>query len=122
MMLFISDTLEDSHILNLSQRITSEQDLRELGIRVLGLQEHITNTALYNHRTSIQDAAHDVLSTWRKQYQSSQEAYMDLKTGLKRAQMHQLAAQLRKWVEGDSPESHHVTLPKSQDFQESEFI
>ena len=57
------DTLEDSHVLNLSQRITSEQELRDLGTKALKVPEHIINTALYNHRTSINDAAHDVLYT-----------------------------------------------------------
>ena len=115
-------TLEDSHIWNLSQRITSGQDLRELGTRVLGFEKHIIYTALYNHRTSIQDAAYNVLSIWREHYQSSQVAYINLQAGLKRAQMNQLAAELQSWVEGISPESHHITLPKSQHYEESEFI
>ena len=95
--------------MNLSQRITSEQDLRELGTNALGVPEHIIDTALYNHRTCIQDAAHDVLSTWRKQYQSSQEAYLGLLTGLRRAQKGQLAALLRKWAGGmDDPDERKL--------------
>ena len=91
--------------MKLSQRITSEQDLRELGTNVLKVAEHVIDTALNTYRnSSINNAAHDVLSTWRKQQPSGQEAYMDLQAGLKRAKMNQLAAQLRKWVEGiDDP-------------------
>ena len=94
------DTLEDSHILNLSQRITSEQELRDLGTKVLKVPEHIIDTALYNHRTSINDAAHDVLCTWLKDQPAKLEAYMNLQAGLKRAHMNQLATQLRMWVQG----------------------
>ena len=119
--LFVA-TLEDSHILKLSQYITSEQVLRELGTNGLGVPERTIDTALYNHRTSINDAAHDVLSTWRKQYQSSQEAYRNLQAGLKRAQMKDLAAKLQSWVQGVSPEPCHATLPESQNYEKSEFI
>ena len=106
----------------LCQHITSEQDLRELGTNGLGVPERTIDTALYNHRTSINDAAHDVLSTWRKQYQSSQEAYRNLQAGLKRAQMNDLAAKLQSWVQGVSPEPCHATLPESQNYEKSEFI
>ena len=97
-------TLEDSHILNLSQQITTEQELRDLGTNALDVPEHIIDTALYNHRASIQEAAYVALSTWLKQYQSRQKAYINLQAGLKRAQMNQLAALLRKWSGGiDDP-------------------
>ena len=74
---FISGILEDWHMLNLAHRITNEQELRDLGTRALKVPEYITNAALYNHRTCIQDAAHEVLSTWRKQQVNDQEAYVD---------------------------------------------
>ena len=99
------DTLEDSHILKLSQYITSEQDLRELGTNALGVPERIIDAALHNHRnSSINDAAYNILYTWREQYESNQKAFMDLQAGLKRAEKNELAALLRKWVEGtDDP-------------------
>ena len=102
--LFVA-TLEDSHILLLCEHITSEQDLRELGTNVLGVPERIIDTALHNHRnSSINGAAHDVLSTWRKKCASSEKAFMDLQAGLKRAQRNELAALLRKWAGGtDDP-------------------
>ena len=101
--LFIA-TLEDSHILKLSQYITSEQDLRELGTNALGVRERTIDTALTNYRTSINDAAYNILSTWRKQYESSEKAFMDLQAGLRRAEKKELAALLRKWAgEQDDP-------------------
>ena len=84
--------------MKLSQYITSEQDLRELGTNALGVRERTIDTALYNHRTSIYDAAHDVLSTWWKQYESNEKAFMDLQAGLRRADKNELAALLRKWA------------------------
>ena len=119
--LFVA-TLEDSHIMKLSQYITSEQDLRELGTNGLGVPERTIDTALTNYRTSINDAAYNILSTWRKQYQSSQEAYRNLQAGLKRARMNDLAAKLQSWVQGVSPEPYHATLPESQNYEKSEFI
>ena len=100
------DTLEDLHALNLSQRIT-----RDLGTKALKVPEHIINTALYNHRTSINDAAHDVLCTWLKDQPARQEAYMDLQAGLKRAHMNQLATQLRMWVQGTEDVSQISDVP-----------
>ena len=55
---------------------------------------------MYDHRDSIQAATHKLLSKWLSEQQSRQEAYMVLQAGLKRAQMNQLASNLRIWVEG----------------------
>ena len=91
--------------MKLSQYITSERDLRELGTNALGVPERIIDAALHNHRnSSINDVAHNVLSTWREQYESNQKAFMDLQAGLKRAEKNELAALLRKWAGGqDDP-------------------
>ena len=102
---FFVVTLEDSHILKLSKHITSEQDLRELGTNALGVREHTIDTALTKYRnSSINDAAYNILSTWRKQYESSEKAFIDLQAGLRRAEKNELAALLRKWAGGqDDP-------------------
>ena len=101
----VSGGLEDTHVLELSKRITNEQELKDLGIKALKLPKYIIQAALYNHRTSIQDAAHSVLSTWLKDQPSRKDAYRNLITGLQKAQMNQLAAELQYWVEGVSAES-----------------
>ena len=49
--------------------------LRDLGIKVLKLPKHVIDTALYNHRTDIREAAQDVVSTWRKQQQNQQDVF-----------------------------------------------
>ena len=87
--------------MELSKRITSESELMNLGIRVLKQPEFIIKTALYNKK-EIQKATYEVLSTWEKQQNSLQEAYINLHAGLKKNQMIQLAAELRQWVEGVS--------------------
>ena len=99
-MLFISDSLQDEHVLDLSKRITDGNELMEFGIKVLTFKEDTIKAAMYDYSDSIQAATHKLLSKWLKQQPTRQQAYINLQTGLKRAQMNQLAAQLRKWVEG----------------------
>ena len=72
----------------------------ELGIKVLEVPTESIKASLFNHKGSIQAAAHDVLSTWFMGQNSGQEAYVNLLTGLKRAEMSELAAELQYWVEG----------------------
>ena len=70
----------------------------ELGIKVLEVPTESIKASLFNHKGSIQAAAHDVLSTWFMGQNSGQEAYVNLLTGLKRAEMSELAAELQYWV------------------------
>ena len=103
-MLFISDSLQDEHVFELSRRITDGDELTQFGIKVLTFKEDIIKAAMYDHSNSIQAATRKLLYKWLKQQPTGQEAYINLQMGLKRAQMNQLAAQLRKWVEGiDDP-------------------
>ena len=99
-MLYISDSLQDEHILELSKRIPDGNKLMEFGIKVLSLSKDTIEAAMYDHRDSIQAATHKLLSKWLSQQQSSQDAYMVLQAGLKRAQMNRLASNLRVHVEG----------------------
>ena len=105
-MLFINITyyllasLGDEHVLELSKRITSGEELVELGINGLGIPEFKIKAVMYDHSDSIQAATHELLSTWLKQQTDRQEAYMNLCTSLRRCQMNQLAIQLTKWVAG----------------------
>ena len=102
--LFISGSLLDEHVLELSKRIPDGNELMEFGIKVLMFKEDTIKAAMYDHSNSIHAATRELLSKWLKQQPTRQEAYINLQTGLKRAQMNQLAAQLRKWVEGiDDP-------------------
>ena len=97
-------SLEDSHILELADRITDEHELMQLGVKVLKLPEYKIRQASSNNN-SIHSAAHDVLSIWFKQQTNRHKAYTSLITSLRRCQMNQLAAQLEKWVMGTDQSS-----------------
>ena len=68
--------LTDSSVLELSERITSEEELMNLGVKGLRLPQHKILQAITNNKR-IQSAAHDVLSTWFKQQTDRHEAYTD---------------------------------------------
>ena len=121
-MLLISDSLQDEHVLELSMRIQDRNELMEFGIKVLTFKEDTIKAAMYHQSDSIQAATRELLFKWLAQQPSRQEAYMNLQTGLKRAQMNQLAAELQSWIQGVSPEPYHVTSPESQNYEEGEFI
>ena len=99
-LLFVSDSLQDEHVLELSKRITSAEELMDLGIKGLGLPDFKIKTAMYDHSDSIQAATYELLSTWLKKQTDRREAYKNMCAGLKRAEMNQLAANLRTWVGG----------------------
>ena len=87
----------------LSTRITDRQELLNLGIIGLQLPRHIIQSALYNDRNSIQDAAFTVISDWVKQQKTRSEAYANITGCLQKCKMKQLATELRQWVEGAVP-------------------
>ena len=95
----IAGSIQDEHIVDLSRRITNSQELTDLGIKALKLPQYIVKAAMYNNGT-ISEAACDVLSTWLERQASRQQAFTDLHSALQRAEMEQLAAQLKQWVEG----------------------
>ena len=67
----------------------------DLGVMVLKIPENRIKAALTNHRSSIHDAAHDVLSKWGQQYEREQDAYNTLYKGLRRCEMNQWARKLQ---------------------------
>ena len=95
----ILDSLEDTHLWELAQRITSEKELLDLGLNVLHLPEYKIKSSLHNKK-DIELAAHEALSTWRKDQISSEEAYKNLHTALCDQGWRQLAGELKSWVEG----------------------
>ena len=114
-MLFISclDELTDSHIVSLSRRITSEQELHDVGTGALRLDKTITDNALHNHRTSIQDAAREVLHTWANmQVKERTEVYVRLLEALRKYEMNQLAEYLKTLVEGTKDSSQVAKCKK----------
>ena len=99
-------SLEDSHILHLSKRITSDEQLLTLGVNGLELPDFKIKSALHDNK-HIQSAAHEVLSTWRIQYESSYDAFQKLVVALVKAEMNQLAAELQEWTHESAK---HTTL------------
>ena len=100
----ILDSLTDTHLWELAQRITSEQELRDLGLKVLHLPGDKVDLVLHNKK-DIELAAHEALKTWRKRWETPQEAYQNLYKGLWNLEWRWLAVELKNWVEDlTSPE------------------
>ena len=89
--------MEDSHLWEFAQRISTQQELLDLGLKVLRLPQHQVNSALTN-KGDVELAAHHILQIWCKQYTSSLEVYTALYTSLKKCGKSQLAAQLQELV------------------------
>ena len=90
-------SLTDEHIVNLSQRITCQAELVNLGVKVLKLPKFVIDTAVYNKK-EIQDAAYEVLGTWLKKQNNREEAFSLLQTELQASEMNLLAAEMRQWA------------------------
>ena len=109
----ISGQITDSSVVELSQRITCESELIDLGINVLNLPEHTVQSALYEKKET-QSAAFKLLTTWLHQQTSRHDAYNTLHSALKKADHNELAAQLKRWVEGFSV---HSPLSRESKYQ-----
>ena len=80
--------------------------MRDLGTKGFKLEKSVIDDVLFDHRTSIQGAVHEVLHRWvNMQTGGRQEAYVDLLAALAKCQMNQLAAYLRELVEGAEEET-----------------
>ena len=83
-------TLEDVDILELSDRITSEQELMNLGVKVLNLPDFKVQSALYDKK-ELQPATQKILRSWRKAQTNKHEAYQILCKELRKHKMNMLA-------------------------------
>ena len=95
-----SEKLKDGPLREVAERITSERELRELGIHVLSIPDNKINLAITNHRHMIQDAAQEVLRIWLRRQVNRETAYTILYNSLERNKMGMLAGNLKEWVEG----------------------
>ena len=73
-----------------------------LGINGLKFRRHTIQSAVHNHKDSIQEAAYTVLTTWANQQENVVKAYSNTVTALRKCKMNQLASELRQWVEGEA--------------------
>ena len=84
--------LTDAKILDLSQRINKELDLRKLATPGLQMQEYAVSAYLKYHRESTTLATHDFLIDWRKSQPNPYIAYVKLCEAL-------VAANMRLFIE-----------------------
>ena len=96
--------MEDAHLLEVAQRITNQQKLQHLGLKILKIPEYNVDSALYNER-EIHDAVHKVLKVWYQSQNNRQEAYRNLYTTLYSNGWKLLAGELKHWVEGTTEPS-----------------
>ena len=82
-----STVLDDTDILSISERITNDEELLKLGVRVLKWPDFKIKTALFDHKDSITVAAYQVLSEWHLKFEQPHEAYDILLSGLQRENM-----------------------------------
>ena len=90
---FFSTELGDADIVHLSERITNRDELMKLGVDVLKLPDFKIKSAFYDHRDSINSAAHEVLSEWRVRQENRYKAYNILMTSLAQHNMSYLLTQ-----------------------------
>ena len=88
-MLYISGTneLTSQMLWKLSGYITSESDIRHLGLIGLKLPGHVIDTTINNNRSEINMAAYKVLHQWEKSQSDLKEAYATLCAALKQSGM-----------------------------------
>ena len=101
--------MEDVHVWELAQRITDENELRHLGLKILKVPANEIDSALTNER-DIREAALVVLKTWYKNQQSKEEAYRNLYTELVNNRRQLWANELKQSVTGtldSKPLSEH---------------
>ena len=79
--------------MELSKRITNDDELMDFGIKVLKFPKETIKVAMFDRRDSIQAAARELLFEWLSQQPSRHEAYISLQTGLIRVQMHHLTVE-----------------------------
>ena len=90
----LPESLNAVHLVKLSRSITTETELRRLGIEGLRIPESNIQSALTDNRGDIRAAAYRVLSTWRKKYQDQSVAFGDLVAALEKCDMNQYTSQL----------------------------
>ena len=83
-------------------RIATEEEVWDIGFNVLGLPEYIIRLMLSRHKAEPYLAAHDLLCSWAKQQEDRRQAFTVLHASLRQNKMNELAALLKRWVEGTS--------------------
>ena len=109
---FFSTELGDPDILHLSERITNRDELMKLGVDVLKMPHFKIKSALYDHRDSINSAAHKVLSEWRVQQENPYKAYNTLMSSLAQHNMSYLLTREEEPTDSSSAKIKMMTESK----------
>ena len=88
-------SLVDTHIWDLAQRVTNEEEFLRLGRGVLQLPDHEVRSALTEYKHAL--AARQLLEHWAKNQYSPEEAYNSLYRALSNYGWRQLAGVLSQW-------------------------
>ena len=88
-----SEKLTDHGVLNLSRRLSKKEDIRELAIS-LDMADDQVDRHLNNNSNAINEAAHGLLTDWRKTQKDKRTAYSNLCDALQRAGMQLLINEL----------------------------
>ena len=91
--------LTDELLLNLSKRITDEEELMDIGVKVLRLPEYEIQSALHDKK-DIQPAAQKVFKSWLKKQENREKAFTAIRRSLQENGMNLLANVLSSSVQG----------------------
>ena len=110
---YLRMSLQDDHIWNLAQRFKDESEILNLGLQVLKLRAYQVDSIWNKRKPDANLTARELLQKWLLQFENRTEAYMSLYDALTKNDMNQLAALLRKWVEGSGPEKRQLSIERT---------
>ena len=88
--------LSDQGLWSLSNKITSDAELKNLAISGLKMDDRLVEKHINNEKGDISSAAHKVLQDWRKSIENPRVAYNQLYEALSVAEMSGLRGDLMK--------------------------
>ena len=97
---FLLGCLKDAHLLDLSRRITSTNDLEDLGLNILQFDDYQVDNAKCDGKNSINKAAHELLKKWRNNQVTREAAFSNLYRALRNHGWKHLAGLLNQWSNG----------------------
>ena len=93
--IFKQRELQDSHLLDLSKRLTDKLMVRLLGNK-LGLPSHDVSRCLTDNSQNIGEAAYNVLQIWFQKQDSRSSAWEELCKALDKAELKMLKREVLK--------------------------
>ncbi len=92
-------SLSDEMVWKTAMELTQRSDIRNLGLK-LGLKESTIEAAFTNYSRNIWEAAHQVLTTWKKTVPTN-EAYHTLGTALRHCKLVKIAEMVLDYYQVD---------------------